>query len=516
MDFKPIDGVPYKHDYLQIFRECHGASEDHAFDRFRELCREDLFFLLYFGLGNTWLNDRYTTANWAVRRCQEIAEGPRSATIDLWMRESFKSTLISYGESIQDILRDPDECIGIFAYNRSLAKAILRQIKQAFESCDLLKSWFPDILWENPERESPKWSEDDGLIVRRTGHPKESTVEAWGLVDAQPTGRHFSKRVYDDIVTKESVTTADQIDKSLEGFRLSMNLGRRGGRWRILGTRYDFADLFGTLIDQINEGDFKAKVRIWPIRIESAIGWEYPLFTEEEAAEKEKLQGEYVFATQQLLSPIHPSNMVFPPPPPMWSSLSQLKGVESWPKYLLVDLAGWDEGGKKTKGKDDSAFILVGVDPTDTWYVLETKVGRYDPDEIIDILYKSYQTWTWHAAHMEEEKLSKAVRFMLKKAEAKYGRSIKVVAVTTKGRSKDMRIRQLQAKYSAQQIVVHPDQKELIEQLRQFPRGGRRDAIDALAYGPDVIKDRSSLVERLRRRTTPKPRPTFMTKRGGA
>jgi predicted phage terminase large subunit-like protein len=310
------------------------------------------------------------------------------------------------------------------------------------------------------------------------------------------------------------VTTADQIDKALEAFRLSMNLGRRGGRWRILGTRYDFADLFGTVLKQVEENKLKATVRIYPIRYETAYGLEYPLFNAEEAAEKEAAQGEYVFACQQLLNPIHPSNMVFPPPPPFWSQIKQLQGIESWPKYLMVDLAGWDEGGKKTKGKDESAFICVAADPNDYWYVMETIVGRYNPDEIVDILYKSHQTWHWGAAYIEEEKLSKVLRFVLKKYEAEYGRTLKLVPVPTKGRSKDERIRKLQSKYNRQEIILHPDQKELIEQMRQFPRSGRRDAVDALAYAPDVIKERSSLVERLRRRVIP-PKPTAYNRRGG-
>ena len=57
------------------------------------------------------------------------------------------------------------------------------------EGNDTLKSWFPDVLYENPFRESPKWSEDDGIVVKRKTNPKEATVEAWGLVDGQPTSR---------------------------------------------------------------------------------------------------------------------------------------------------------------------------------------------------------------------------------------------------------------------------------------------------------------------------------------
>ena len=31
------------------------------------------------------------------------------------------------------------------------------------------------------------WSLDGGLVVKRKSNPKEATVEAWGLVDSQPT-----------------------------------------------------------------------------------------------------------------------------------------------------------------------------------------------------------------------------------------------------------------------------------------------------------------------------------------
>jgi hypothetical protein len=88
-------------------------------------------------------------------------------------------------------LNDPEITVGIFSHTRPIAKAFLRQIKREFETNEQLKALFPEILYANPAAESPKWSEDEGITVKRSSNPKEATVEAWGLVDGQPTSKHY-------------------------------------------------------------------------------------------------------------------------------------------------------------------------------------------------------------------------------------------------------------------------------------------------------------------------------------
>lgn len=154
------------------------------------------------------------------------------------------STVITLGLVIQDLCKNPEERIGIFSHTRPIAKGFLRQIKLALESDCPVKKWFPHVFWMDPKKHAPKWSEDDGLIVRRRGQPKESSIEAWGLVDGQPTSKHFTIRVYDDVVTKESVTTPEMIKKTRDAFELSQSLGTDGGQVRICGTHYHFADLY--------------------------------------------------------------------------------------------------------------------------------------------------------------------------------------------------------------------------------------------------------------------------------
>ena len=84
---------------------------------------------------------------------------------------------------------------------------------QEFDSNEKLKSLYKDILWEKPRLQAPKWAENEGICVRSSANPKEQTIEAHGLVDGQPTGRHFDLIIYDDVVVQESVSTPEQISQ---------------------------------------------------------------------------------------------------------------------------------------------------------------------------------------------------------------------------------------------------------------------------------------------------------------
>jgi hypothetical protein len=179
---------------------------------FRNLCKTDLYFLLRYGCSREDMEHP-----WLFARCREVQANP-DGFLDLWARDHYKSTIITFGLTIQNILNDPEITVGIFSHTRPGAKAFLRQIKRELEANERLKVWFSDTLWQNPQREAPKWSEDDGLIVKRTTNPKESTVEAWGLIDSQPTGKHFRVRVYDDVVTQESVTSPEMLAKTATAY----------------------------------------------------------------------------------------------------------------------------------------------------------------------------------------------------------------------------------------------------------------------------------------------------------
>ena len=166
-------------------------------DMMRFMCQNDLFFLL-----TRVLKRKDANKDFIYDRCRMVQESP-NGYLDLWAREHYKSTIITFALTIQDILNNPDATFGIFSHTRPIAKAFLRQIKREFEENEVLKDLFADILFEKPAQQSPKWSEDEGIIVRRKSNPKEATIEAWGL-GGQPTSKHYSHMVT-TTRTKESV-----------------------------------------------------------------------------------------------------------------------------------------------------------------------------------------------------------------------------------------------------------------------------------------------------------------------
>lgn len=174
------------------------------------------------------LNRRDALHPWLFARCREVERAP-DGHLDLWSRYHYKSSIITFAGVIQEILSDPDLTVAIFSHSKPIAKAFLVQIKRELEGNDVLKNLFSDVLWAEPAREAPKWSENEGIVVKRASNPKEATVEAHGLVDGQPTSRHYGLLVYDDVVTVESVGSPEQIKKTTDRWELSDNLGSTTG-----------------------------------------------------------------------------------------------------------------------------------------------------------------------------------------------------------------------------------------------------------------------------------------------
>jgi len=345
-----LQNVSYE-EAIEAYAQCHRDSNiDDSF--IRTLAQCDRYYL------GVFICNRHDMLHpWIYERCREV-EGAKDSHLDLWARFHYKSSIITFLGCVQEVLCNPDITIGILSYSARQAKPFLRQIMQEFEGNERLQQLFPDILYEKPKQQAPKWAENEGICVKRQSNPKEQTVEAHGLVDGQPTGRHFSLIVYDDVVVQDAVSTPEQIKKTTTQWELSLNLGStHDPRYQYAGTRYSYGDTYGTILQRA-----AVKPRVHPATYNGQMDGE-PVFLQPQRWEEiKKTTSTYTVACQQLLNPIAGSDVSFKEE--WWTEYEVRPYVIN--VYIMVDPAH-----SKKKESNRTAMAVVGVDSNFNKFLLD-------------------------------------------------------------------------------------------------------------------------------------------------
>ena len=359
----------------------------------RSLYRTDLYALFRYGCRRADAENE-----WIFARAREVQRN-LNGHLDLWAREHYKSSLLTFAGSLFRIIRSHGEdaieprevTIGIFSHTKPIAKGFLRQIKYELETNDHLQLVFDDIFYANPRKEASKWTEDEGITVKRRSNPKEGTVEAHGLVDGQPTSKHFLHRQYDDVVTLESVTTPDMIAKTTAAYEMSDNLGTEGGTFGIAGTRYHFADTYGEMIKR------GIPTRIHPCTKDASEDFSAEncvLMKPETLKAKRMTQGPYTFGTQMLLNPKGDSSQTLKKE---WLKRHDTRNTNGMNVYLLCDPAN-----EKRRTNDYTTFWVVGLDRNKNYVWLDLIRDRLNLTERTDKLFDLHEQWRPKAVGYEK------------------------------------------------------------------------------------------------------------------
>jgi hypothetical protein len=353
--FNPkVHKAVYRYNYEEIFRQIANGKLDKK-GAYRSLILNDLFFIVLFVMEIEKANHPFV-----VSRCQDVQDGPYTDTLDIWARFHYKSVIVTIAETIQYALKHPEHCNGIHCYVRPLAKKFLDSIKQTFEKSELLKWCFPDIVWQNPQSEAPNWSLDGGITLKRkSASRKEATVEAWGLVEGQATGRHFERNVLDDIETDDIRESPDQLDKCYSKIEMSENLGTGSDSdvWRLIGTFYSY---FGPMV-RLRDRKYPDGRPMYKTRIVtgSSNGTRDGSPVLMDLNTWEKMKTSRFFNSQQLCDPTPSSELKL--------DKRDLKPIDpkfiprDIYKFMVLDQAGGDETDKLSK--DLWSFCVIGVQP---------------------------------------------------------------------------------------------------------------------------------------------------------
>jgi len=322
---------------------------------------------------------------WLFDRCRDVEAEP-DGHIDLWSRFHYKSTIITFAGAIQEVIRNPEIKIAIFSVVKPLALAFLSQIKEELENNDVLKFIYSDVLYQSPRTIGPdgrpaKWGLARGITVKRKSNPKEATIEAHGLIDGQPTSRHFDLHIYDDMVTQD-YTTEEAMKKTTARWEMADNLGTHHGvrKW-MAGTRYHFADPYSVVLER---GSMKPRVHAATDngRLDGR-----PVFLSEARWEQIKRDQRSTVSAQCLLNPIAGNEATF--------NSTMLRPYDVFPAvmnvYILVDPSKGN-----SQRSDRTAIAVIGIDQGGNKYLLDGYRHRMKLSDRFQYVTNLKQKWEKH------------------------------------------------------------------------------------------------------------------------
>ena len=368
--FTPIKNIRYKNNYVKIaeiietpsaWQKTLGLSDDlmagitqKDVEQFlyRHLILTDLWFIVYFVICIPTANHPFV-----VKMAQEVENGAKTKTLDIWSRWFFKSSLITIAETIQYHLKHPEECTCIFSFKKPAAEDFLDSIRKTFEK-PIIKFAFPDIVYDNPQTQSPSWSTQNGIILKRKNTSrKESTVEASGLIEGMSTGKHFERRIYDDIETADVTYSMEEMDKCFSRFEMSSYLGTGQDTdiVRIIGTFYNHSGPLVRIMEKQNTDGTPAFIpRIIPGTDDGTINGKSVLLSEEKLEEEKTKEH---FNSQILCDPTPKDARKLNPE--YLTDIDPEMIPRECIRLLVVDPAGDDKGKKG----DSWSIVLYDINP---------------------------------------------------------------------------------------------------------------------------------------------------------
>lgn len=319
-------------------------------------------------------------------------------------RGSYKSTILQ-GFVVRHILRNPDVRIMYVSKTDDLAYEKAEAIRRCLE--------MPAVTELFGDQKGDTWATDRFTVKGRRQTNLQSPTFSIFSFESMPTGGRANIIIVDDPIDQESCTNPDQVKKSKMRFAMLQPFIAKGGMMVVVGTRYAADDLFNDLevspLFQPPRGEsivIGAGVHIVRDQAtgslsleEDATGLTFPHMTMEFLEEKFAgmvAKGDIVqFSCQYLNEVPAGSGSVFHrhmfQPIKYGPEMGMLSG------YLLTDTA--------VSMKDEGCYSViayVGLDAADNIYVLDLRVGHWEPTEFVSIFFDVLEEWRAKVNHCGE------------------------------------------------------------------------------------------------------------------
>lgn len=326
------------------------------------------------------------------------------------------------------IIKNPSIRILYLSATSNLAAKQLKFIKDILSSKVVQKYW-PDLIHPQ-EGQREKWTESEIAVdhpQRKADYIRDPTVWAAGLTTSI-TGMHADLIIGDDIVVEDNADTEDGRAKVRKQYSYLASIGGAKSEQLFVGTRYNPQDLYNSLLEAtVDEYDedgelisseklyevFERQVEdrgdgtgefLWP-RQRTKDGREFGFDSKILARKKAQYLDLGAFYSQYYNDPNHTSAGGIDRGLFQYydrGHVSRTNGYWYHKGRRLNVFASIDFAFSLAKKADYTAIVVVGVDPSQNYYVLE--IARFKSGEISEYfkeILTLYKKWDFRKMRAE-------------------------------------------------------------------------------------------------------------------
>jgi hypothetical protein len=540
INFKPQEGVKYKHKYEDILKDkevlAHaqayiGQSGGNVYDHtnnyylaaIRKHVLDDNFFLFYFVRSHTKAIKHSFAVQTSANTDYDLSlyeRGKQHMFLEMRARGHLKS-LDNESLAVRCILKYPEDSTLFIAFRRSSAEGSMQSVMGIMEM-DEIKHSFSDILREKPR--DGLWSVRNGLNVKRKIVTRHKTAECCGFYEGMNTGQHYRFIFADDIMTREMSRSDSMIQLGKETFDNMNNMKMFGveeepAMLRVAGTPYAYDDVVMMIHDAVDkDGNKIYKIR----KIREADDNDVPCFVTVSEHEANKLKDDY--RAQQQLDPSPEKMNSF--------SYDDIIMVEDVPDDLLqwiaVDPAG-DVNEYDRSDKDNHAVVVLGaelerdINGMFNIYIIDMvarNMTEVEAPHVIANMYQKHrgvqsiaieQGYSGYLATQVQQMIRKRLHVELLEEDGSLIR-LKPQSRGNKKNHINKTMYPLVKGYKLHMLKTVPNEyKDVLErEMSTFPTGKRDDILDAIAYFP-IVLEKMHYDYRSRRYSRKKHNVTYMS-----
>lgn len=393
-------------------------------------------------------------------------------------RGVLKSTTVTIGFTLQWFLVYPESRVLLDSETSTNSSGFLAEIKGHLEGNETYREIFRVIHGCYPDANAKdknwRWNTSAVDLACRTKARKEPSIDTGG-VDTTKNSRHYDLIIFDDLHSEINTQTKEQIEKVKTHFKLAFSLLDPGCPCVVIGTRWDFDDLYQMILDELIDS-FNIVAR----KAEAEDGeLLYPTKLSKEFLDgKRQLQGSYIHSCQYMNEPVDAETAKFKRDYFQYRSWEEVKGMPiNW--YLTID-----PGGDGTKS-DFCGMVLSGMDYQENIYVRYVVKAKLTEGQIVTATINMYRKFAPKRIVVETlAGAGKSIIYAFKTKQKELGVWLPIQYIEHRSTAKTTRIESLAPKYEFGH-VFHirecPNLHALEDELLHFPKAKNDDVSDAFA-----------------------------------